>query len=375
MDREANSESPVTFRRHGALAQATLNLPRALNALNLEMIDLLSAQLEQWAQDDSVACVWIDGSGDKAFCAGGDVVALYRESASYAEAAAGEARTTYTTDFFAREYRLDHRIHTYEKPIVVWGGGYVMGGGIGIMAGASHRVVTPSTRMAMPEVTIGLFPDVGSSWFLNRMPGRLGLFLGLTGAQFGGSDALFAGMADRMLADGDRQRALEAVAGLDFFGAGESTHQLVSDCLKALQLPPGDQPSSSLREHYDIIQQLTDYASLPEVYHSITGYDGDDAWLQKAARTLAAGSPMTPWIVWEQLHRARHLSLADVFRMELALAVNLCNSGHFREGVRALLVDKDRNPAWQPPQLEEVPVGEAFCCFRDPWPQHPLRDL
>ncbi|WP_237055590.1 enoyl-CoA hydratase/isomerase family protein [Microbulbifer sediminum] len=375
MEREAQSESPVTFRRHGALAQATLNLPRALNALNLEMIDLLSAQLEAWAEDDSVACVWIDGSGDKAFCAGGDVVALYEESASYTEATAGEVSTEFTTTFFSHEYRLDHRIHTFEKPIVVWGGGYVMGGGIGIMAGASHRIVTPSTRMAMPEVTIGLFPDVGSGWFLNRMPGRLGLFLGLTGAQFNGSDALFAGMADRMLADSDRERALEAVAGLDFTGSAKTFHQLVSDCLKDLQLPLGEQPASVLREHYDIIQQLTDFPTLPGVWHSITGYEGEDRWLQKAAKTLAGGSPMTPWVVWEQLQRARHLSLVDVFRMELALAVNLCNSGHLREGVRALLVDKDRNPQWQPARLEEVPLGEVLCCFRDPWPVHPLRDL
>lgn len=364
-------EGPVIFSRRGALATATLNLPKALNALNLEMIERLSQQLDDWAEDDSVAAVWIDGSGDKGFCAGGDVVALYRESAAYGETPDYE----FTTGFFSREYRLDYKIHTYTKPIVVWGGGIVMGGGIGIMAGASHRIVTQTTRMAMPEVTIGLFPDVGGSWFLNRMPGRLGLFLGLSGAQFNGADALFAGMADRMLKSDQRQAALEGLAGLDFTADSEVNRALVSDCLKRLQLPPAEQPRSNLRAHYEQIQQLTDYATLPEVCRAITGYKGEDQWLQKAAATLAAGSPLTPWIVWEQLRRGRHLSLAQVFRMELVLAVNLCASGHFREGVRALLIDKDRQPKWWPALLEEIAAEEVERCFEAPWAENPLSDL
>ncbi len=364
-------EGPLLFSRRGALATATLNLPKALNALNLEMIEQLSLKLDEWAEDDSVAVVWIDGSGDKALCAGGDVVALYRESAAYGET----PDYAFTTGFFSREYRLDYKIHTYRKPIVVWGGGIVMGGGIGIMAGASHRIVTETTRLAMPEVTIGLFPDVGGSWFLNRMPGRLGLFLGLTGAQFNGADALFAGMADRMLPGDRRETVLVALSGLEFFADSERNHRQVSDCLKRLQLPPEEQPQSNLRAHYDQIQQLTDFATLPEVCRAITAYKGEDKWLQKAAATLAGGSPLTPWIVWEQLRRGRHLSLAEVFRMELALAVNLCASGHFREGVRALLIDKDRQPQWQPATLEEISTEAVDCCFEAPWAENPLSDL
>jgi len=364
-------EGPVLFGRCGAVATATLNLPKALNALNFDMIERLAQQLDDWAADDSVACVWIDGSGDKAFCAGGDVVALYRESPAYGE----QPDYRYTTKFFSREYRLDYRIHTYPKPVVVWGGGIVMGGGIGIMAGASHRIVTESTRMAMPEVTIGLFPDVGGSWFLNRMPGRLGLFLGLTGAQFNGSDALFAGMADRMLADGRREAALEALVALEFSADCAGNHRRVSDCLKRLEVPQAEQPASNLRAHYDQIQALTDFASLPEVCRAIAGYSGDDTWLQKAAATLAKGSPLTPWIVWEQLARGRHRSLAEVFRMELVLAVNLCASGHFKEGVRALLIDKDRNPQWQPCSLEEIGAQQVARCFEAPWADNPLANL
>ena len=366
-----DQNSPVLFGRRGAVATATLNLPKALNALNLDMIDLLSRQLDEWATDDSVACVWIDGSGDKALCAGGDVVTLYRESSGYGE----QPQYGYTTEFFSREYRLDYKIHTYEKPIVVWGSGIVMGGGIGIMAGASHRVVTETTRMAMPEVTIGLFPDVGGSWFLNHMPGRLGLFLGLTGAQFNGSDALFAGMADRMLPAERRESVLMDLSSVEFFADSARNHRQVWGCLKRQELSKDEQPASVLWQHYDQVQSLTDGATLPEVCRLITAYDGEDKWLQKAAATLAAGSPLTPWIVWEQLRRSRHRSLADVLRMELVLAVNLCASGHFREGVRALLIDKDRNPHWQPATLEEITAEQVEHCFTAPWPENPLSDL
>lgn len=366
-----DQDSPVLFGRRGAVATATLNLPKALNALNLEMIELLSRQLDDWAADDSVACVWIDGSGDKGLCAGGDVVSLYRESPAYGD----EPDYDFTTRFFSREYRLDYRIHTYEKPIVVWGGGIVMGGGIGIMAGASHRIATETTRMAMPEVTIGLFPDVGGSWFLNRMPGRLGLFLGLTGAQFNGSDALFAGLADRILPNERRESVLTELAGLEFFADSKRNREQVSNCLKRLELPQDERPPSTLREHYNQVQDLTDFATLPDVCQAIRRYDGDDKWLQKAAATLAAGSPLTPWIVWEQLERGRHRSLAEVFRMELALAVNLCASGHVREGVRALLIDKDRKPQWQPASLDEVSAEQVEACFGEPWAENPLADL
>ncbi|BBM01852.1 enoyl-CoA hydratase/isomerase family protein [Microbulbifer sp. GL-2] len=367
-----DQDSPVLFSRRGALAIATLNLPKALNALNLQMIDLLSSQLDAWAKDDEIAAVWIDGSGDKALCAGGDVVALYQQSAAYGET----PDYRYTTDFFSHEYRLDYKIHTYAKPIVVWGGGIVMGGGIGIMAGASHRIVTETTRMAMPEITIGLLPDVGGSWFLNRMPGRLGLFLGLTGAQFNGADALFAGMADRIIAQDQREPVLQSLGALEFVQDNAINHQLVGDCLKGLELSPLQRPDSQLREHYDQIQQLTNFSTLPEVCAAISAYLGVDKWLQRAAATLVGGSPLTPWIVWEQLRRARHLSLADVFRMELTLAVNLCASGHFKEGVRALLVDKDRTPKWQPGTLEEITPQQVADCFESPWVGgHPLADL
>ncbi len=364
-------ESPLIVERQGPIGKLTLNLPNAHNALSLEMIDLMAVQLDEWEADDSVACIWIEGAGEKALCAGGDVVALHKASGSYGEQGAGQ----FVEDFFTREYRLDYRIHTYPKPIVVWGNGIVMGGGIGIMSGASHRIVTETTRMAMPEITIGLFPDVGGSWFLNRMPGRTGLFLGLTGAQFNGTDALYCGMADRLLPSDQKEVLLADLAATEFTSVPEQRHILVSKAVQSLEMSAGEQPAPNLRTHYDAIQALTDGATLPDVYHTIASYDGDDKWLQRASATMKAGCPLTAWIVWEQLRRARHMSLADVLRMELALAVNMCSNGQVKEGVRALLIDKDKNPQWQPARLEDVKTELVEACFRAPWAESPLSDL
>ncbi|MDO9024349.1 enoyl-CoA hydratase/isomerase family protein, partial [Zwartia sp.] len=176
------------------IAIAQLNAPKTLNGLSLDMTRILARQLEQWALDASVAVVILKGAGDKAFCAGGDLHSLHHSM--MANASGKPEDNHYAATFFAEEYALDYRIHTYPKPILVWGDGIVMGGGMGLMMGASHRVVTETTRMAMPEISIGLFPDVGGTWLLNRLPGHAGLFLGLTGAQLHASDALFAGMAD-----------------------------------------------------------------------------------------------------------------------------------------------------------------------------------
>ncbi|WP_299595220.1 enoyl-CoA hydratase/isomerase family protein [uncultured Microbulbifer sp.] len=365
-------ESPLIVERQGPIGKLTLNLPKAHNALNLEMIDLMAAQLDAWEADDSVACVWVEGAGDKALCAGGDVVALHKASGSYDAPGAGQ----FVEDFFTREYRLDYRIHTFPKPIVVWGNGIVMGGGIGIMSGASHRIVTETTRMAMPEITIGLFPDVGGSWFLNRMPGRTGLFLGLSGAQFNGADALYCGMADRLLASERKQALIDKLAEQPFGPVRQQNHALVSRAVQSLEMEAAEYPAPNLREHYDAIQKLTDAPTLPEVYRDIVDYAGDDPWLQRSAKTLKAGCPLTAWIVWEQLRRSKHMSLAQVLQMELALALNMCSNGQVKEGVRALLIDKDRSPQWQPARLDDVTREQVEACFAEPWDgENPLADL
>jgi len=176
---------------------ASLNSPRTLNGFSLDMAHLLDARLQRWADDERIVCVLLQGAGEKAFCAGGDLRALYQSMQTYRASGSDDILTnTYAADFFALEYRLDYRIHTYTKPIICWGHGIVMGGGIGLMAGASHRVVSEHSKLAFPEITIGLFPDVGGSWLLNRVPQYGGRFLALTGAPLNAGDAIYARLAD-----------------------------------------------------------------------------------------------------------------------------------------------------------------------------------
>ena len=346
---------------------ATLNAPKSLNSLTLDMVDLLTPQLKEWQEDDSIACVVLRGSGDRALCAGGDVVQL-RNSALAGDGAAAT--------FFEREYRLDYLIHTYTKPIIVWGHGVVMGGGLGLLSGASHRVVTPKTRLAMPEVTIGLYPDVGGSWFLNRSPGRTGLFLALTGASINAADTLYLGLADRFLQHEQWDDMIAGLSAMPWQSAEQHAGQ-VSHLLRDLEDKAGAEMESVVRAHYDVIQAMTDGDNLDHIVANITAYEGDDEWLAGAAKTLATGCPTTVRIIYEQLRRALHMSLKEVFQMELIISANCMRFGNFPEGVRALLVDKDRNPAFSPPTLAEVTPDFVEQHFTAPWGSqpNPLDDL
>lgn len=372
-----SEQRPVLFEERPAgngkrVAIATLNAEKSLNSLTLEMIDLLQEKFTAWEADDGVACVFLQGAGDKGFCAGGDVVALHRGSAAYGEALPDNS----AAEFFAREYRLDHHIHTYSKPVICWGNGIVMGGGIGLMSGASHRVVTASSRMAMPEITIGLFPDVGGTWFLNHAPGRTGLFLGLTGANINAADAKFVGLADRFIGHEKRDAVLAELCQTAWQQSGDKNRGLVSHVLRDFERGCIDQqPAGNVQGHFDWINDITDGDDLVQIVAQISAYDGEDKWLSRAAKTLASGCPVTPHLVALQMRRGRHLSLADVFRMELTLAVNCTARGHFKEGVRALLIDKDRNPSWTPARVAEVSADEIAAFTAEPWAQHPLADL
>jgi enoyl-CoA hydratase/carnithine racemase len=354
------------------VCRATLNAEKSINSLTLEMIRLLDAQLVAWAANPQVVCVFLDGTGEKGFCAGGDVRKLY-ESARECGAA---KRNTYAETFFGEEYLLDHRIHTFAKPVIAWGHGVVMGGGVGLLAGASHRVVTESTRFAMPEITIGLFPDVGGSFFLNRMPGRSGLFLGLTGAQCNAGDVLFLGLADRYIANAQRAEVLDALAQARWSDSADLNRATVGRVLRQAEARcQVERPSGHVRTHFDLIQQLTDADDCDAVVAKILACDSADPWFQKAQKTLRGGCPVTALIVWEQIRRARHLSLADIFRMELVIAVQCLRHPDFAEGVRALLIEKDGAPAWQHASIADVPLSYLEEFFTAPFAPHPLQAL
>ena len=345
---------------------ATLNAPRSINALSRAMIDILLPQLQQWQRDPEIACVLLRGTGDKVFCAGGDVLPIRNSSL---------AGDDYARQFFEQEYRLDYLIHVYGKPLLVWGHGVVMGGGLGLMAGASHRVATAQTRLAMPEVGIGLYPDVGGTWFLNRMPGHCGLFLGLTGAAVNASDALFTGLADYCLEHEQWQELLQCLVELEW-DAPAAHHAQLSRLLKSLSGSAGGPPVSLLRANFDLIRRLMDEPSLEEILQNFAAYAGTDEWLAGAARSLARACPLSLRLACEQLGRGRHQSLREAFQMEMVLSANCMRAPNFAEGVRALLVDKDRQPKFEPARLQDVSAAMVDAYFLPPWDgDNPLGDL
>jgi enoyl-CoA hydratase/carnithine racemase len=278
--------------------------------------------------------------------------------------------------FFENEYRLDYRIHTYPKPVLCWGHGIIMGGGVGLFAGASHRVVTPRTKFAMPEITIGLYPDVGGSWFLARMRGRTGLFLALTGAPLNTADLRYAGLADYTVNHESQKDVYDAIATTRWVGAPDVDHAQLSHLLDRLA-SQHDVQTSALRVHADLIDRTMGNDALADIALRLAALcDHADPWLATAGRSFAKGSPTSAMLCFQLQKRARHLSLAEAFRMEYLASVG-CAMGHdFAEGIRALLVDKDRNPAWRPDRLDAVRPADIDSYLLPRFAgEHPLNDL
>ncbi len=379
------SEAPVLFETREAaggnrVGIATLNAPKTLNGLSLAMARLLDAQLVQWANDDAIAVVVLRGAGEKAFCAGGDLHSLYQSMVESRDSGLGTRDSgsvvdnAYAAEFFETEYRLDHRIHAYPKPILCWGHGIVMGGGIGLMSGASHRVVSERSKLAFPEITVGLFPDVGGSWLLNHVPDRGGLFLALTGAPIGPGDTIHAGLADHYVEEARRGQVFDALIAADWSVDAADNRQRLTALLRGFESSVSPGP---LQRHAELISRACAHDDLGTVVSAIDAIDADDAWLQNAKATLAAGSPGSVRLGFELQLLTTDMALADVFRLEYIVALHCTAHGDFAEGIRALLIDKDRNPHWNPGRLAEATPAWAETFFTAPWPDdaHPLADL
>src|SRR5210317_1338327 len=369
------SEAPILFEElpaaAGKLGRVTLSVAATLNSLTLEMVDLLQTQLDLWARDDAICAVFIEGAGDKAFCAGGDVQALHQSAV-----ATPGGPCEYAENFFTREYRMNYTLHTYPKPIICWGHGIVMGGGLGVMAGCSHRIVTEKTRIAMPEVTIALFPDVGGSWFLNHMPGKCGQFLALTGASINAADAIYTGIAGRFIASEHKADVIEQLLRQNWSADARANHALVKHTLRPFSEQSVSQcPGGQVEPHLGTINTLCDGDDIHEIIDNIVGQQTQDPWLSKARDSLAHGSSLAALWIFRQLWETRHASLREVFQSEIQLATNIVRHPEFAEGVRALLIDKDRNPQWQYKTSREVPPEQLDAFFTAPWEHNPLADL
>ena len=358
--------SDVIAQVQGHIGCITLNRPKALNALSLDMVRAITNTLREWQDHPQVLAVAVRGTGKEgpfgAFCAGGDIRFFHQ---------AAHASDTALADFFTEEYRLNHLIHTYSKPYIAFMDGIVMGGGMGISQGASVRVVTERTKMAMPETHIGLFPDVGGGYFLSRCPGRLGEYLALTGQLLNGPQAVAAKLADIALPSGMLEPIWHTLISSPFENA-ESVERWVLAQAGAMT-PEKLQPQPQIDEVFglpDVTLMLEKLESSP------------DAWSQKTAEVLRHRSPTMLKVVLAQIRRARQMSLADDLRMERDM-VHHCF--HLRsvadsetvEGIRALAIDKDHKPNWKPARIEDVDGAEVARFFETPWAleQHPLRDL
>ena len=358
--------SEVIAEIQGHIGCITLNRPKALNALSLPMIRDLTAALKRWQDDPQVLAVAVRGTGKEgpfgAFCAGGDI-RFFHQAAHAGDTALG--------DFFTEEYALNHLIHTYPKPYIAFMDGIVMGGGMGISQGASVRVVTERTKMAMPETNIGLFPDVGGGYFLSRCPGKLGEYLGLTGLMLSGVQAVAAKLADIALPSSMLEPIWDRLISSPFENSEAVERWLLA------------QPGRMAAEKLAPQPQIDTVFGLPTVRAMLDTLEAaSDEWSQHTAKTLRTRSPLMLNVVLEQIRRARSMGLADDLRMERDM-VHHCF--HLRpvqdsetvEGVRALAVDKDHSPKWKPARVEEVDTGEVARFFVSPWPSdhHPLRHL
>ncbi len=358
--------SEVLAEIHGRIGCITLNRPKALNALSLPMVRALTAALLRWQDDPQVLAVAVRGMGKEgafgAFCAGGDI-RFFHQAAHAGDTALG--------DFFTEEYALNHLIHTYKKPYIAFMDGIVMGGGMGISQGASVRVVTERTKMAMPETHIGLFPDVGGGYFLSRCPGKLGEYLGLTGLVIGGAQAVSVKLADIALPSSGLE-TLWTKLGSTPFESGEAVERWVLA-----------QPGSLAADRLPALAQIDAVFGLPTVQAMLDALEGAaDEWSQKTAQTLRARSPLMLNVVLEQIRRARGMGLADDLRMERDMVhhcfhLRAVQDSETVEGIRALAVDKDHSPKWKPARVEEVDASEVARFFVSPWPadHHPLRHL
>jgi enoyl-CoA hydratase/carnithine racemase len=349
------------IRNH--VAFVTLNRPEALNALSLGMILRLRTLFSEFSADPEVYAVLIRGAGEKAFCAGGDIRALYKSFKN-----AGSLHN----EFFAAEYPLDYLLYSYPKPYAALLDGITLGGGMGISQGSALRIVGERTQMAMPEVAIGFFPDVGGSYFLSRLPGMLGRYLALTGLKISAADALYSQLADVYLPP-----AAIASTATDLSTLHWSNDRFadLQRFLRARAAAPKSSPTLPvLREAIDLHFSKASVAAILSSLESETRYA---AWADETVKLMRSRSPTLLSVTLRQLQRGANMSLADCFRMELGMAAHSFEQGDFLEGVRAVLMDKDNKPHWQPGRIEDVTESMIDAWFSERWrgAEHPLAAL
>ena len=322
----------VISSKDGGVARLRLNRPKTIHALTTAMCDAMSQALLRWRDDPEVEAVLIDHAEGRGFCAGGDVVMLAKSGSADAR----EAR-----EFFFAEYRLNHLLFTYPKPTIALMDGITMGGGVGISLPCTHRIATENTRLAMPETGIGLFPDVGGGWYLSRLPGRVGQFMALTGARLDGAECHYLGLATNYVQQSSLAETVDRIV---------AAPGRIGGVLGSASATP---PEAKVAANLPRINRSFAADTLEEIEAALEA-DGSE-WAKAELATIRVKSPMSCKVSLRLLAEgADRASFADEMRAEYALAANVVRTHDFREGVRALLIDKDNQPRWDPPTPEEV---------------------
>ena len=322
----------VLIETQGAIGHIRLNRPKAIHALTTEMCAAVIEALDAWAEDPAIEAILIDHADGRGFCAGGDIRML-------ADSGAGDGAAA--RDFFRTEYRMNHRLFTHAKPIVAFMDGITMGGGVGISQPAKFRVATENTKFAMPETGIGLFPDVGGGWYLSRLPGRIGQYLGLTGARIDGAEALALGLATHYLASDALDEAKRRIA---------ADPQAIDTILTDRSIAA---PEARILAHQDAIDRLFASDKLEEVYAALEADESE--WAAQQLATLKTKSPQTMKVSLKLLLDGKTMpTFEDEMRQEFAVASKVVQRHDFVEGVRAVIIDKDNAPRWNPATPEDV---------------------
>lgn len=349
-------EPEILFEVRGGVGIATLNRPAALNALTLGMIRALDAQLIAYAKDPAIKAVIITGAGERAFCSGGDVKAVALESKAMKE---GMADGALTRDFFREEYILNHRIFTFPKPYISLVNGIVMGGGKGVSAHGSHRVVTESTLFAMPETNIGFFPDVGGGYFLPRCPGQTGAYLALTSKRIKAIDTIYIGFGTHYVTPQGMNDLREELCSMTWDDSESVKAQVDAVIEKYTAEPAGE---SELAPHREQIDTCFGHERVEDIIAALQA-DGSD-WANETLQAMYAMSPTSLKIALRQIRMGANMPFAQVMTMEYRLSQALMKRPDFYEGIRAALIDKDRQPKWQPPRINEVSDQDIDACFQ-----------
>ncbi len=360
-----NNFLDITIR--GQSGVISLNRPKALNALNLDMVRAIYKSLINWGNNNKVKNVILKSNDSRSFCAGGDIRFFYEKGLGNSK-----NNSALLEDFFTEEYSLNHLIHFYSKPYISILNGVVMGGGMGIsQAGPNSRIciVTENTKMAMPEVGIGLFPDVGGSYFLSNLKNEIGTYLGLTGDVIGHEDAIYSSLADYYIPSSNLDELYELI----YFSNG-NTKEIVRDFSKKFK-DKNDLTQSKFLLNKNIISEIFSLNSVSEIIKALEAVNS--IFSNKVLKTLKKKSPLMMCVTLSQIRRAKNLSLSDCLRMERNMVRRCFENGQIIEGIRAMVIDKDHMPRWSPAKVSDVSNEMIDIFFDKCWPDyaHPLKEL